>query len=136
MANTTHVQVVESLYAAFQSGDTAAVLACVADDVVFTIPEMPGVPLRPSYHGKHGVSDFLSDREPLIRYTLFEPHKFFSDQDTVLVLGGTAGIVVHSQAPFRYRWVQLFEFTPDNRIQRFHEFLDTQVLVSAFAAQT
>jgi hypothetical protein len=40
------------------------------------------------------------------------------------------------ETPFSYKWVQLFEFAPDDRIQRFHEFLDTQVLVSAFAAST
>lgn len=133
MANTVHVQVVTALYAAFQSGDTEAFLACLTDDVVFTLPEMPGVPFRSSYHGKQGVAGFLSDRGPFIRYTLFAPNKFFSDQDTVLVIGETAGTVLRTKSPFHYRWVQLFEFAPDNRIKWFHEFLDTQVLSSAFA---
>jgi ketosteroid isomerase-like protein len=133
MANPDHVQAVKSLYAAFQSGDTSAFLALLTDDVVFTMPEMPGVPLRTEYRGKDGVVQFLADRVPVLRYTLFEPHKFFSDQDTVLVLGETGGEVIRSGREFRYRWVQLFEFAPGNLIRRFHEFLDTNVLVSAFS---
>jgi ketosteroid isomerase-like protein len=133
MANARHVEVVKELYAAFQRADPAAVLQCLTDDVVFTMPEMPGVPLGTSYHGKEGVARFLGERGPVLQYTFFAPDRFFSDQDTVLVLGETAGTVLRTGESFRYRWVQLFEFAADDRIQRFHEFLDTHVLVSAFA---
>jgi ketosteroid isomerase-like protein len=134
MANEAHVQIVKSLYAAFLSGDTDAMLRCLADEVVCTMPEMPGVSLRARYEGKQGFKEFLAERAPFIQYTMFEPHRFFSDQENVIVLGETAGVVIRNRGPFRYKWVQLFEFTPDNRIKWFHEFLDTQVLVTAFAS--
>jgi ketosteroid isomerase-like protein len=134
MANARHVEIVKELYAAFQKADTSALLRCLTDDVVFTMPEMPGVPLRASYNGKEGVTQFLSDRGP-IRYDAFDPQRYFSDQDTVLVLGETAGRVLTTGQAFRYKWVQLFEFAPGDLIQRFHEFLDTNVLVKAFASR-
>lgn len=133
MANPDHVQAVKSLYAAFGADDTPRFLELLTDDVRFTMPDMPGVPLRTEYRGKDGALQFLRDRAPSIRYTLFDPQKFFSDQDTVLVLGETGGHVIASGREFRYTWVQLFEFAPENLIKRFHEFLDTNVLVSAFS---
>jgi ketosteroid isomerase-like protein len=135
MANLRHVQIVKELYGAFQQADERALLQCLADDVVFTMPEMPGVPLGESYQGKAGVKQFLRDRGPAIRYTEFDPQRYFSDQDAVLVLGETAGLVVTTGRAFRYKWVQLFEFAPDSLIRSFHEYLDTNVLVNAFASQ-
>ena len=135
MGNSRHVEVVKELYGAFQKADVDALLQLLTDDVVFTIPEMPGVPLGTSYQGKQGVTQFLMDRVPVIRYTAFDPQRYFSDQETVLVLGETAGVVLKTGRTFRYKWVQLFEFAPNGLIQRFHEFLDTSVLVRAFAGQ-
>lgn len=134
MENPRHVEVVRELYDAFSNADPPALLRCLTDDVEFVLPEMPGVPLETSYRGKEGVTRFLADREPAIRYTRFEPRTFLSDQNTVVVLGETGGVVVPTGTAFDYRWVQLFEFGPEDRIRRFHEFLDTNVLVSAFAA--
>ncbi|HTY42378.1 MAG TPA: nuclear transport factor 2 family protein [Thermoanaerobaculia bacterium] len=135
MENTRHVEVVRELYAAFGKGDASALLQCLTDDVVFTMPEMPGVPLSTRYVGKRGIEEFLRDRAPVLEYDEFEPRRFFSDQDTVLVLGETAGRVRTSGRKFRYTWVQLFEFGPNDLIRRLHEFLDTNVLVNAFASR-
>jgi hypothetical protein len=134
MTNDAHLESVRALYAAFGKGDSDAMLALLTEDVVFTLPEMPGVPLQASYQGKDGILSFLRDREPLLRYEAFDPRRFFSDQDTVIVLGSTRGIVLSGPAPFQYQWVQLFEFDGGGLISRFHEFLDTHVLVSAFRA--
>jgi len=81
MANARHVEVVKELYRAFQEGDVQALLGCLTDDVVFTMPSMPGVPLKTSYRGKKGVQKFLRDRAPVLRYTRFEPLRYFSDQE-------------------------------------------------------
>ncbi len=133
MANQRHVDRVKELYAAFQNADEPALLQCLTEDVEFNIPEMPGVPLGTSYHGKEGVTRFLTERGPVIQYTAFEPQRFLSDQEAVVVLGETAGQVIKTGRAFRYKWVQLFEFAPSGLIRRLHEFLDTNVLVKAFA---
>jgi ketosteroid isomerase-like protein len=132
MSNHLHVGVVKALYAAFAAGDDEKILNLVTDDVVFEIPGMPGVPLGTRYHGKSGVQKFLADRGPALTYTAFAPDKFFSDQDHVIVLGQTAGTVKTTGKSFGYKWVQLFEISSDNRVRRFHEFMDTHELVSAF----
>src|SRR4051812_5296013 len=103
MENARHVEIVKELYGAFRRDDVPELLRCLTDDVEFTMPEMPGVPLGTSYHGRKGVKQFLKDRGPIIRYTAFEPQRYFSDQGTVLVLGETAGLVLATDHSFRYK---------------------------------
>jgi ketosteroid isomerase-like protein len=133
MPNDRHVSIVQALYAAFGAGDVEALLDLLTEDVTFVLPALPGVPLKTTYEGKDGFRQFLADREPALRYTAFAPNQFFSDQDHVIVLGETEGIVIATGKPFGYRWVQLFEITREDRVSRIHEFMDTHALVSAFA---
>lgn len=132
MDNDSHIRAVKDLYSAFGTGDVEALLGLLAEDVVFILPELPGVPLQTTYEGKDGFRQFLADREPALVYTAFSPTQFFSDRDHVIVLGRTEGIVKSTRHNFQYQWVQLFEFTAENRVRRIHEFMDTHTLVSAF----
>ncbi|RYD37729.1 MAG: hypothetical protein EOP86_02770 [Verrucomicrobiaceae bacterium] len=132
MDNDSHISVVKDLYSAFGTGDIEALLGVLTEDVAFILPELPGVPLQTTYEGKDGFRQFLADREPALVYTAFSPSQFFSDRDHVIVLGRTEGTVKSTRNGFQYQWVQLFEFTPENRVRRIHEFMDTHTLVSAF----
>lgn len=132
MDNDSHIGVVKDLYSAFGTGDVEALLGLLAEDIVFILPELPGVPLQTTYEGKDGFRRFLADREPALAYTAFSPSRFFSDRDHVIVLGRTEGTVKSTRNAFQYQWVQLFEFTPENRVRRIHEFMDTHTLISAF----
>jgi uncharacterized protein len=133
MSNQKHIDVVKALYTAFGTGDVPRLLDLVSDDITFELPELPNVPLEAVYHGKDGIRQFMADRAPVLTYTGFVPDKFLSDQDHVVVLGETSGIINRTGAPFHYKWVQVFEIDAENRIRRFQEFMDTHVLVSAFA---
>jgi uncharacterized protein len=133
MSNQDHIAVVQSLYEAFAAGDIDAFLDLVTDDITLELPEMATVPLSALYEGKQGVRQFMADRASVLTYTNFDPQKYLSDQDHVVVFGQTRGIVNRGSTPFGYKWVQVFEITPENRVRRFQEFMDTHALVSAFA---
>lgn len=132
-AGDARVGVVQALYKAFFAGDVEGLMALLADDVTFELPAMPGVPLATVYRGKAGVRQFLADRAVVLTYNAFTPGRFLADRDQVIVVGETAGTVNATGKPFGYKWVQLFEVTPDRRVRRFHEFMDTHALVKAFA---
>lgn len=133
MTNQDHIELVKAVYAAFGAGDVEALLDLVADDISFELPEMDEVPLDTVYRGKEGIRKFMADRDGVLQYTDFQIFRFFSDQDHVFVLGETAGIVLNTEKPFRFPWLELFEITQDNRVRRFREFLDSHKFVAAFA---
>ena len=127
------IGVVQAVYKAFLAGDVEGLLNLLTDGVTFELPAMPGVPLGTLYRGKAGVWQFLADRAPVLTYTAFAPGTFVSDRGHVIVVGETAGTVKATGKHFGYQWVHHFEVTPDHRVRRFHEFMDTHALVAACA---
>jgi ketosteroid isomerase-like protein len=136
MSDSGHIGMVQALYSAFQAGHIAAILDLVADDFSLELPPMPDVPWRSSYPGKEGLREFLVQRGPLVTYTYFSPDQFFADRGYVLVVGETAGVARVTERAFRYKWVHIFQFSPNSLISRMEEVLDTHVLVTAFSERS
>ena len=82
------------------------------------------------------LREFLVQRGPLVTYTYFSPDQFFADRGHVLVIGETAGIARVTERAFRYKWVHIFQLSPNGLISRMEEVLDTHVLVTAFSERS
>ena len=134
MSNQAQIDIVQKIYVAFGTGDVEGMIALVDDGITFELPNLPDVPLDTLYSGKEGVRRFMTERGPAIEYKSFSTDEYFSDRDTVLVLGQTSGVVLATGASFSYEWVQVFTFTSNNLVLKFREFMDTYALVSAFRA--
>lgn len=132
MTNAARVQLVHAVYASFLSGNVDTFVGLFTEDASLELPPMPGIPWRSTYAGREGLREFFTSRGPLLTYTAFEPRQFFTDDDCVVILGRTAGVVRTTGRAFDFEWVQVLEFAPGNLVRRFREFLDTHALVTAF----
>ena len=131
MSDSSQAQIVQALYEAFGAGDVPAILDLLADDVIFDLPRLEGVPLQPRYVGKDGFMQFLTDRGPSIQYDQFVPQEFIEHGNVVVVLGETQGIVLTTGKRFRHQWAQVYRLR-EGKIIGIQEFVDTTEISTAF----
>src|SRR5690242_1264392 len=100
-------QIVKDLYAAFARGDIAAVLALLAEEVIWqlpgTVPHYSG-----TYMGHSSVADFFQKLNGIVEIESFEPREFVTEGDRVLVTGCSRGRVRSTGRMFDNRWVMAF----------------------------
>jgi uncharacterized protein len=133
MSVRSNIKIVQALYQAFGAGDVTAILNLLADDVVFELPRLEGVPLKPRYKGKKGFQQFLKDRGPAIHYDKFAPNEFIGQGEVVVVLGETRGKVLTTGKRFRHQWAQVYRIRY-GKIAAIQEFLNTAEIRMAFRA--
>ena len=129
MSRQESKQVVKDLYAAFARGDMAALLALLAEDVIWqlpgTVPHYSG-----TYKGLSSVADFFQKFNGSVEIEIFEPREFVAEGDRVLVTGWSCGRVKSTGRMFDNSWVMAFSVR-DGKIIKFEEYADTQALATA-----
>lgn len=87
MSGQESKQVVKDLYAAFGRGNIAAVLALLAEDVIWhlpgSVPDYSG-----TYKGPSSVAGFFQRLNEGLEIEAFEPREFVAEADRVFVTGG------------------------------------------------
>lgn len=122
---------VQGLFAAYQRGDLAAVLAGVADDVVWEFPGPPDIPMAGRRSGPGQVAEFFRTMSDATEMRHFQPRQFVSQGDQVVAIGSSIHVVRESGREIAIDWVMVFDFR-EGKIARFREFTDTAVLSRAF----
>lgn len=124
---------VERIYEAFGTGDINALLAMLADDVVW---DNPG-PEEFEYFGtKHGRTDvattfqFVASRMGVTR---FEPQHRFAEGDKVFSVLAIEGIATPSGKPWGGRVLHEFTFGSDGKVVAFLDTQDNHRLATALA---
>ena len=129
MSRQESKQVVKDLYAAFGRGDRATVLALLAEDVIWQLPDT--VPnYSGTYKGHSSVADFFQKLNGSVEIESFEPREFMAEGHRVLVTGWSRGRVRSTGRMFDNRWVMAF-IVRDGKIIKFEEYADTQALATA-----
>jgi len=130
-------RVTREFYRFVASGDYAAVLTLLAEDVVWTIPGPSVVPYSGTYRGKAAVVEFfriLAANEDLQSFT---PEAFIVDEPggVVCVLGSENAVAITTGKAFSARWAEVFHMN-GGRITKFEEYIDTFALAAAYSAGT
>src|SRR5262249_45370158 len=131
---SANVTFVESLYAAFQRGDIAAIIAGLSPDVQW---EMVG---RPNDYARFGprkgvaaVQTFFQILAENEDFTEFQPKEIYADGDKVFVFGRLALTFKKTDRKVATDWAHIFTIK-GGKVAEFKEFLDTAQFVAASKA--
>ena len=118
----------KGFFAAIGRGDTAALLALVAEDIEWII-RGEGWPLAGTHRGDAGLAGLLETASTSIE-TSTEPREFIAQGDRVLVVGFARGKIKATNKTFEDDWI--FAITVrDGRLTNIREYVDTQALARA-----
>jgi ketosteroid isomerase-like protein len=127
-----NISVVQGAYAAYVRGDIETVLSVLTPDVEWHSTGRPeDFPALGKRKGMAAAQDFFKTVRDHLEFSEFSPRDFYADRDKVFVLGHYAMTVKKNGRKFASEWVHIFTFR-GGRVAKFHEFLDTAQLASAF----
>jgi cytochrome c553 len=125
--------VARALYAAFDRGDSQAVGALLAPDVLWTFLGPPNeIPYAGVYRGPQGVSRFFQLVADTVRVEKPMQMTFVTQGDTVLVRGIEKGTAVATDGRYAANWLHTIT-VHEGRITRFEELTDSAAIVDALA---
>jgi uncharacterized protein len=133
-AATQRVGVVRKLYAAFHSGDVAALLAVISPDVEWGEPDNPFNPAAGTRHGHTGFLEWLRIGQQSEEILMLDPRQFLADRDSVAVVGYMKCLAKPTGRVYESDFVHLVTFK-SGKIVRFQEFFDTYVAGEAFRSE-
>jgi ketosteroid isomerase-like protein len=129
--SNANVTLVQSLYAAFQRGDIAPIIAAMAGDVVWTVHGRPkDHPALGTHKGPAGVQRFFGIVADTQIPTDFSPREFHPSGDKVFVLGHYDWTFRKTGKKVSADWVHVFAIK-DGKVTTFDEFTDTAQLAEA-----
>ena len=87
MSETTNVELVKGLYAAFDRGDLPGILQTLAPDIVWNWARVDGIPHSGLRHGPNEVAKFFEEIAAVEEPIDFPRVDFVAQGDRVVVLG-------------------------------------------------
>lgn len=128
------LEVVQSAYAAFGSGDATNLLTHFADDVRLEVVGEPGAyPTFGVWEGLEGAAGFFQIAGETEAFSRFEPVAFHTDGETVIVELEAAFTVNPTGKAVAEPLLHIFTVR-GGKVARFREFQDTAKLVAAIQA--
>ena len=116
-----NLEVVRSVYDAFDARDLKTVLNHLDDDVEVVATE--GVPWSGTYHGHEGFSEFIRAVDDHISLTI-DVHELFASGENVAQVGQLIGIVNTTGELFNIRSIHIWRLR-DGKVVAFHNYPDT-----------
>jgi ketosteroid isomerase-like protein len=123
-----NLDVVRSVYDAFDSRDLPTVLKHLDDDVEVFATE--GLPWSGTYYGKEGFQDFIMTVEQHVRLSI-ETDELIASGESVAQIGRTIAEVHATGQSFEARSIHIWELR-DGRIVAFRNYPDTDEQRRAF----
>lgn len=134
MSTEQNTRLVEEAYAAYQSGDIAALLNLLAEDVSWFVPGPPDViPFLGQRRGRGEVKEFFSSLAESQEPEQFEPRQLIAQGDHVVSLGHYRWRVKSTGRKFESDFAHVFTIR-NGKVAQFHEYTDTLVAVNAYTA--
>ncbi|HEU4852283.1 MAG TPA: nuclear transport factor 2 family protein [Telluria sp.] len=131
MDDQANIDFIKEFYDAYLQGDRERLLSCMAPDIEWDIPSMPGIPFSGKRRGREQVNEFfrlVGESQQLVR---FEPRDFVSQCGRVYVTGRNDWKVKATGAGFSTDWVHIFT-VKDRQVTGFRQFMDTHAIVTAY----
>ena len=126
-----NVKIAQQAYADYEAGNISSLLKLVSDNVEWILPEVPGVAVSGTRHGRDGVADFFRTLNESQEAVIFEPRQFIAQGDKVVVLGHYSFRVKGTRQQFESDWAHVFTIL-NGQITRFQEFTDTAAVAVAY----
>ena len=132
MQETQNTKVVQDAYAAFGRGDIAAVIASLADDIVWNGVYGAGshVPTSGERRGKAAVAEFFGQVAANVSFSKFEPKEFVATGDKVVALGHYTATTPTNRT-FDSDFAMVFTLR-DGKVTHFQEFSDSAAINAAY----
>lgn len=127
----SNLQIVQSAYEKFGSGDIPGMLSLLSDDISWTVPEIENASFAGNRRGSDAVGEFFAQLDESENITRFEPLEFIVEGDKVVVIGESAATVKSTGKNFETDWVHIFHLH-DGKITSFHEFFDNAAATRAY----
>jgi ketosteroid isomerase-like protein len=123
--------VIKRAYEAFQRGDIATVLDCMADDIQWETPTIRGASFGGRRQGKAAVAEFFRLLNEAEEIPLFEPREFIAQGDRIVVLGRVQVRVRATGRTAESPWIHVFRMQ-NGVAAEFFEMYDTAVAERAY----
>ena len=134
MSREQNLQIVQRGYEAFGRGDIAGLLAILADDVQWTTPGPPELPVAGDRHGVAQVAQFFATLNEVFQFEGFDPQTFMADGDRVAVFGtSTVRLRLNGKLMPALPWVHSFQLA-NGRVTRFQEYFDASAIAAELQA--
>lgn len=131
MSEQENTGLVQKAYGNFQSGDIPAILGALSEDVEWVFPELEGVPVARSWHGREEVGQFFQTLDDTQEVRQFEPREFVAQGDKVVALGHYAWHVKSTGREWESDFAHVFTVR-DGEVTKFQEYTDSAALAAAF----
>jgi ketosteroid isomerase-like protein len=121
---------VQQAYRSIAEGDLNFLLNLVAEDVEWSLPEMPGAPFSGLWRGRQRVAEFfriLAEDQDIVE---FQPAEFVAEGNTVVALGHFVMRVRSTGKMSRSSWAHVWRFDGD-LVAMMREYVDTRVVAEA-----
>ena len=128
---TGNVVIVEKQYAAFAARDINAILAALAEDVIWQEPVNPWNPPAGTRRGRAGFLDWARIGAASEEILVLAPRDFLANANMVAVVGFTECRVKATGKSYATDFVHLITLD-DGKVTRFQEFFDTFAAAAAF----
>ena len=128
---------VEEMYAAYERGDLAGIMAHLADDVDWATnvsPDVPGYANAPAYrpcHSKAAVPHFFESNATSFEFHRFAPRSFLASDQQVAVTVEFELTARKTGRRFSTEAVHLWTFGEDGQVVRFREYEDTALVIAS-----
>ncbi len=127
----SNVELVRDIWAAIGEGDQQLVSKLLAEDIVWTIPEMPNVPFAGCWQGRQKVREFFDVVDAVQEVIEFAPKEIVAEGSKVVVLGHFANRIRKTGRISRSNWAQVWTVR-NGQVVSMNEFVDTHAVISAF----
>lgn len=126
----TPTEVVQSMYAAFGSGNIPALLELVTDDVEWIHRGSIGLPYMGTFRGKAALMQWFGHVAEYDGIQVFEPREFLAGPDHVTVLGWERTQALPGGGVFETDWVHVMQLR-GGKVCRFVAAYDTAAVAKA-----
>jgi hypothetical protein len=123
------VEIVRGIYAAFDRGDLAAILAASSPDA--TVHQTPELPWGGHHLGHAGLQRFVGALTASVQ-ARFVPQTLFAAGDQVVSVGHSRGTVRANGRAFEVAAVHVWTVV-DGRVTRFDAYIDTPAMLAALS---
>jgi ketosteroid isomerase-like protein len=130
----SNLETVQSIYAAFGSGDVPAILERLADDIEWDADSSSNLPLVLPRRGRAEVGEFFAATQA-VDFTKFEPTALLEGGDMVVALVDVNFTVkATGKSVEQLDEVHIWRFNSDGKVKNFRHRVDTHAHHLAFGA--
>lgn len=126
-----NVRAVQEAYAAFKAHNIQELLKRFSNEIEWSIPGPPAIPLCGTRRGRDQVADFFKRLQELEEVQMFDPREYIAQGDKVVVLGRFKARVRATNRTMESDFVHVFTLRDGQAVQ-FREFADTAAALMAY----